>query len=263
MRLTAPPAFIGLSLLALAACGSSPEAGQRQANETLHQAGEAMPSGNAEAPTPAPAPAAVQTPAADDAAATAAAGPLACAADIGAAAARRLANTCRSVSPATHPPCNVANSCAMMEEEIARSCALFDGKGAPLDECRPAPRSREAAAAVVKRYYTALNARDYDTAWRQWGEGGPRGQTPERFRAGFAHTRSTRVTVGALTPGDSGAGSTYQTVPVTVEATLDDGTRQRFGGSYIVRRVNDVDGASSAQLRWHIDSARLTPRPAG
>ncbi|WP_370655211.1 hypothetical protein [Sphingomonas aurea] len=163
------------------------------------------------------------------------------------------------MSPATHPPCNAANSCALIEDEIARSCALFDGDGPPMKGCRTDPKGMEAAADVVRRYYSALDARDYSTAWTQWGDDGQPGQTFKAFENGYAHTRSTRVTIGALTPGDGGAGSIYQPVPVTVDATLDDGRHQRFVGSYVVRRVNDVDGASPSQLRWHIDSARLTP----
>ena len=185
--------------------------------------------------------------------------PLSCAADIGAAAAARRVAICRDVSPATRPPCNAANSCAMIDDEIARSCALFDGEGEPMAGCTPPPRSPAAAAAVVQRYYAALNAGDYDTAWQQWGDDGRPGQTRAAFERGFAHTRTTRVTIGTLPPGDGAAGSLYQPVPVTVEATLDDGRRQRFRGEYVVRRVNDVDGASPGQLRWHIDSARLKP----
>ena len=63
-----------------------------------------------------------------------------------------------------------------MQDEIARSCALFDGKGEPMAGCGPDPKGMEAAANVVKRYYAALNARDYDTAWRQWGNDGPPNQ---------------------------------------------------------------------------------------
>ena len=62
-----------------------------------------------------------------------------------------------------------------------------------------------------------------------------------------------------MTPGDAGAGSVYQPVPVTIDAELADGTRQHFAGTYVVRRVNAVDGASAAQRRWHIDSAKLRP----
>ncbi|MFD2429037.1 hypothetical protein ACFSUK_14530 [Sphingobium scionense] len=114
-------------------------------------------------------------------------------------------------------------------------------------------RSQEhgAAAAVVQRYYAAINARDYGTAWSQWGENGPAGQTMERFQAGFAATRATHVTIYRMTPGDAGAGSIYQPVPVTVDAELADRTRQHFAGTYVVRRVNDVDGASRAAALAH------------
>lgn len=194
--------------------------------------------------------------------ATAAASPIrpeapSCLAEIGAAAAARRVAICRNVSPATHPPCNAANSCAMIEDEIARACALFEGKGPPMSGCGPSPQSMAAAAAVVQRYYAAINARDFGTAWTQWGDAGRPGQTLAAFTAGFAHTRATRVTIGTLEPGDGGVGSIYQPVPVTVDATLDDGTHQRFRGTYTIRRINDVDGASASQLRWHIGSAEL------
>lgn len=184
--------------------------------------------------------------------------PTSCADELGATAAEARAKICRNVSPATHPPCNVANSCAMIDDEIARSCALFDGQGSPMPGCTPAPKSSEAAAAVILRYYSALNAHDYETAWQQWGEGGAPNQTLATFTAGFAHTKSTHVTIGKLEPAEGAAGSIYQTVPVVVDATLDNGTRQQFKGDYTVRRVNGVDGASAAQLRWHIGSAQLT-----
>lgn len=188
---------------------------------------------------------------------------LSCLAEIGAAAAAPRVAVCRDVSSATRPPCNAANSCALIEDEIARSCALFDGDAPPMKGCGPDPKGMEAAANVVRRYYSAINARDYDTAWTQWGDGGRPGQTLAAFAAGFAQTRSTRVTIGKLEPDGGGAGSIYQPVPVTVEATLDDGTRQRFSGTYVARRINDVDGASASQRRWHIDSAHLRRVPVG
>ena len=86
-------------------------------------------------------------------------------------------------------------------------------------------------------------------------------QTFAAFEKGFAHTRATKVKTGTLGPSEGAAGSIYQTVPVTVEATLDDGSAQRFAGSYVVRRINNVDGASPSQLRWHLASATLRPAP--
>lgn len=190
------------------------------------------------------------------------AAPRSCSAEIGAAAAKRLVGICRNVSPATHPPCNATNSCAMIEDEIARSCALFAGNGSPVQGCSSDPKGMQAAADVVRRYYAAIDARDYATAWVQWGDDGRPGTTLKAFEDGYAHTRSTRVTIGTLMPGDGAAGSIYQPVPVTVDAALDDGRSQRFVGNYVIRRINDVDGATAAQLRWHIDSANLRPAPS-
>jgi hypothetical protein len=44
--------------------------------------------------------------------------------------AHRLVAQCFEVSPATHPPCNAANACVLIEDEIRRGCMLL-GKLAP------------------------------------------------------------------------------------------------------------------------------------
>jgi hypothetical protein len=44
--------------------------------------------------------------------------------------ARQLVQQCMRVSPATHPPCNASNSCALIEDEIRRGCGML-GKDAP------------------------------------------------------------------------------------------------------------------------------------
>jgi len=118
--------------------------------------------------------------------------------------------------------------------------------------------SAAAAVEVVRLYYRALAARDYATAYAQWrDEGRASGKSQAAFAAGFAHTRSTRVTPGAPVDPEGAAGSSYVSVPVTVEAELDDGTVQHFAGAYLMRRVNDVPGATPEELRWHIQSASL------
>lgn len=65
------------------------------------------------APLPQPSPA--QPPAADTP----------CRDQIGAAASARLVERCRMVSPATHPPCNAANPCALIQEHIDWACAKW------------------------------------------------------------------------------------------------------------------------------------------
>jgi hypothetical protein len=49
-----------------------------------------------------------------------------CAQERGAVKANELVQQCLEVSPATHPPCNIANACSMIEGEIARSCKLLE-----------------------------------------------------------------------------------------------------------------------------------------
>jgi hypothetical protein len=53
-----------------------------------------------------------------------------CESSIGKKEAKKLLERCVQVSPGTHPPCNVANSCVGIKEEIRRSCQLR-GKDAP------------------------------------------------------------------------------------------------------------------------------------
>ena len=56
-----------------------------------------------------------------------------CSTDIGAAASAKLVQRCIAVSPATHPPCNAQNECALIQGEIDRSCAMYGP-----NETRPA-----------------------------------------------------------------------------------------------------------------------------
>lgn len=115
-----------------------------------------------------------------------------------------------------------------------------------------------AARQVVERYYDAIEHRRYRTAYRLWsGNGAASGKSYASFVRGFARTAHARAVAGQPRDGEGAAGSVYITVPVTVTATLKDGIRQRLHGSYVLRRVNDVDDATPDQRRWHIASARL------
>lgn len=75
---------------------------------------------------------------------------------------------------------------------------------------------------------------------------------------GFGDTARARVAVGAPGRIEGAAGSRYIRLPVTVTATLKDGTRQRFTGRYTLRQAAPVPGASADDQRWHISEAKLT-----
>lgn len=61
--------------------------------------------------------------------------PVSCLNDIGAEAAQRLVDRCIAVSPATRPPCNVANPCEMIQGEIDRSCDMYAPGEAKPSQC--------------------------------------------------------------------------------------------------------------------------------
>jgi len=107
----------------------------------------------------------------------------------------------------------------------------------------------------VRRYYAAIDRGDYRAAYRLWTGG----KDYSAFVKGFARTARTRVVAGAPTDEEGAAGSLSITVPVRVDATLKNGARQHFVGSYILRRINDVPGATADQLRWSVSAARLYP----
>ena len=123
-------------------------------------------------------------------------------------------------------------------------------------------RSPAAARALVERYYAAIDHGDYRAASRLWGgDGRSSGKSLAAFTQGFARTAHTHVVTAAPTDGEGAAGSVFVTVPVRVDATLKNGARQRFAGRYVLRRINDVEGATADQLRWRIDSASLRQLP--
>lgn len=49
---------------------------------------------------------------------------VACSANIGTENAMKYVRECINISPATHPPCNAANSCKVIIDEIKRGCGM-------------------------------------------------------------------------------------------------------------------------------------------
>jgi hypothetical protein len=137
-----------------------------------------------------------------------------------------------------------------------------DWRVSGFDAPRAAPDSTSAAAAadVLRRYYAAINARDFANAYALWeNNGAASGQTLEQFTAGFAQTARSAVDVGEPSRIEGAAGSRYVKVPVVVRATTTRGDEQRFEGTYTLRRTV-VDGAAPAARYWHIYAADLVPR---
>ena len=144
MRPALAASLLALSL-ALTGCGqpapAPAEAPPAPNNTTLSQEPiDAVPITAAPAPAPVappklkvepkPEPTPVVTPAV-----TPAGEPGSCLAEMGEARSKRLVERCIQVSPATRPPCNSANPCAMIQGEIDRSCAMYGPDEVKPKEC--------------------------------------------------------------------------------------------------------------------------------
>ncbi|MEW4449182.1 hypothetical protein [Qipengyuania sp. JC766] len=120
-----------------------------------------------------------------------------------------------------------------------------------------AMRSETGARSALIDWSAGLEYGRYDTAWCQFADSGAAsGMTRAEFTRYWSAFDDVRIAV----PGgrmEGAAGTSYYTVPTTVTATDANGNPVRFEGEVILRRVNDVPGASEEQLRWLFRSADL------
>lgn len=107
---------------------------------------------------------------------------------------------------------------------------------------------------VLLSFARAIELEEFDRAYTMLGDAAPRGMT----RAGFADMFDGFGAITVAVPGgrmEGAAGSLYYEVPTTITGS----EGQRLTGTTILRRVNDVPGATPEQLRWHIERFEVSP----
>ena len=125
---------------------------------------------------------------------------------------------------------------------------------APLPAAPTPPSESRDPAKVLVAWAKTMTLKQWGSAYLYWGDHGARsGLSSAQFAAKWGKLANPKFELQA---GDSegGAGSLYYTAPIV----LIDGTRH-VRGEIVLRRVNDVDGASPEQLRWHIESLTVAP----
>lgn len=118
-------------------------------------------------------------------------------------------------------------------------------------------RTETGARNVLIGFARAIELREYDQAWAMLGPAAKAKWSKAKFNGLFDGLEKITVAVPGGTM-EGAAGSSYYTSQATITATDRDGRPVRIEGPIALRRVNDVDGASAEQLRWHIESAELT-----
>lgn len=116
------------------------------------------------------------------------------------------------------------------------------------------PKGPDGAGQVVQRYASLIEQGKMAEAQTAWGKGIEQGVlAPARLAA----LHGVHFEVGKPYDQEGAAGSIFIMVPLTLTATDKAGKPVRYAGPITLRRVNDVDGASAAQLRWHMVQGAL------
>lgn len=109
------------------------------------------------------------------------------------------------------------------------------------------PKSAEAAGQVMQSYGALIEQKRFAEAAKLWGDA----NAAAAFADSYKTASEAHFQVGK--PGDTegAAGSIYVSVPVVLYGRSKSGAFSRSGTANL-RRVNDVDGSTEAQRRWHI-----------
>ena len=120
-----------------------------------------------------------------------------------------------------------------------------------------------AAKRVLDDYFAALATKQYGKAYRMWSGNGAATRIVRRAKFAASFAKYKIYDGRAFEPGETegAAGSIYIEFPVTVTGILAKGGGFHLSGPVTLKRVNDVDGSTAEQRRWHISSSGLKPRP--
>jgi hypothetical protein len=122
-----------------------------------------------------------------------------------------------------------------------------------------AEKGEKGARNVLLEWAHDLEQGKPDAAYALWGHGGETsGMTRVEHAAYWGRFKTITVAMPTGTM-EGAAGSLYYEAPVTVVGKQQNGRPYRLEGQITLRRVNDVDGASAEQLRWHIEQLDLKP----
>lgn len=119
-----------------------------------------------------------------------------------------------------------------------------------------AEKGAEGARNILLSFARAIELREFDQAWAMLSPGDRQKWPRAEFNRMFADLDTITVAIPDG-EGDAGAGSLFYIAPVTITASDPDGRPIRFEGEARLRRVNDVDGATPEQLRWHFETLTL------
>jgi hypothetical protein len=148
-------------------------------------------------------------------------------------------------------------------QKLIPLAAILLGLAAPALADDPAyVDDRSTPEAVISSFYNAISRHEYARAWSYYedGQGVPKF---DAFVTGYQDTASVNVTFGQSAE-EGAAGSTYWTLPVSLDATDTKGKHSYFAGCYTLRLANPAIQAEPPFRPLHIVEGHLkTAKGAG
>jgi hypothetical protein len=114
---------------------------------------------------------------------------------------------------------------------------------------------RSTPVAVIQSFYNAIDRKEYARAYSYYEEG--QGVAPfDQFEAGYADTETVSIAFGEVA-SEGAAGSTFYTVPVSLDAVSNSGKHSYFAGCYTLRLANPAIQAAPPFRPMHIVEGHL------
>lgn len=142
--------------------------------------------------------------------------------------------------------------------ETAPGANVGDGNPRPiLPKLTPeAERGIDGARNMLLSFARAIEQKEYGHAWSLLSPDDKRKWSRAEFAAIFADLGDVSIAIptGSM---EGAAGSSFYTAPITVTGNDKAGRPVRIEGKAVLRRVNDVDGSTLEQRRWHFQMLTL------
>ena len=114
---------------------------------------------------------------------------------------------------------------------------------------------RSTPVAVIQSFYNAISRKEYARAYSYYQDG--QGVASfDTFQAGYADTASVSIAFGKVS-SEGAAGSTFYTVPISLDAVSTSGKHTDFAGCYTLRLANPQIQAAPPFEPMHIVEGHL------
>lgn len=124
----------------------------------------------------------------------------------------------------------------------------------PAELVPEAEKGEAGARNVLLSFARAIELKEFAQAYAMLGDATRQNMSRADFTALFDGFGEITVAVPGGT-SEGAAGSIYYEVPTTITGSKG----QELTGMTVLKRVNDVPGATAEQLRWHIDRFEVAP----